>query len=168
MSLLRLSHLWMFHSVIQRCTDGLWSVFERCCCAHVWWCLWTQPSLGCRVQRCLWKRSRLSKPRTCSLPVGTLYNSLLLKFLRKKKINVVGLKGTCLVGFYSSQMSLFFPHSIHIPSFHCLLQTSSTHLDLKHTLSQARFHDCAISQRESLRAAKDIWQLSSLSAGECR
>lgn len=40
--------------------------------------------LVCRVQRQLLKRCQLSEPLTCSLPVGTLYNPLLLKFLRRK------------------------------------------------------------------------------------
>lgn len=81
--------------------------------------------LLCRVQRWLFKRWQLSKPLTCSLPVGTLYNLLLFKFLRRKMINVPGLKATCRVGFYSPcvwcnvpEMSVSFSLcSIHINSF---------------------------------------------------
>lgn len=77
---------------------------------------------------------------------------------------------------------LFFLRSIHFISF-CtvcpttalitlgwafLLQTLSTHLYFEYTFSQPHFHNCVISQGESLSIVwVDIWQLSSLSKGKC-
>ena len=60
------------------------------------------------VQRCFWTTGIFCLLLTCSLSIGTLYNSLLPSFLRKKNknINVLGLKAACLDGFYFSSAHL--------------------------------------------------------------
>lgn len=116
---------------------------------------------------------------------------VIIKVFEEKMINVLGLKATCLVGFYSSCVRCNFPkmfvpflplqHPHHFIlctslcptaalitlSWAFLLQTWSTHLYLKYTFSQTHLHNCVISERESLSTVKDIWQLSSPFAGQC-
>lgn len=120
-----------------------------------------QPSL---VRGC-W---RLSKPLTCSLPVGTLYNSL-LKFLKKNdkcsrfKSNLPCWFLFLLCSFpkmvrrFSSTSFYFVQFAALITlSWAFLLQTSSTHLNLKFRCSQTDSHNYIILEWENLST---VWNL---------
>lgn len=111
----RLSHLWG-ECTILRLRGVFFLTNQRCTCTFIFFAqctkaliceynlhlslkhLWRQ---NISVQHCFWTTGIFCLLLTCSLSIGTLYNSLLPSFW-EKNINVLGLKAVCVDGFYFS------------------------------------------------------------------